>query len=65
MRAVGKVRSTLTFPVDEARKQRILSAKQLITTTRLTTSAYPQPLQVYSDYELDIRLIGDMVYHVR
>jgi hypothetical protein len=65
MRATTKERSVLKFTVDGSRKSRILKSKKMIVMGRFTTQAYPQPLQVYSDYSLDLKLIGDVIYHIR
>jgi hypothetical protein len=64
-RATGKQRSKLVIPVDEARKNRILDAPRILIKASLNTSAYPQILQIYSDYSLDLKLIADAKYHIR
>jgi hypothetical protein len=65
MRATTKEKSVLKFTVDGERKSRILKSKKMIVTSRFTTLSYPQTLQVYSDYSLDLKLIGDVIYHIR
>jgi hypothetical protein len=65
LRATTKKRSVMKFPVDAGRKQRILTSKNLIVSGRFNTLAYPQPLQIYADYALDLQLIGDVKYQVR
>jgi hypothetical protein len=65
LRATTKERTVMKFTVDEAKKDRILKSKNLILKAKVTTSAYPLTLQVYSDYSLDLKVIGDVIYHVR
>jgi hypothetical protein len=64
-RAIGKKRSVLTIALPVARREQFLRAKFVAIRARFTTSAYPQILQIYSDYVLDLKLVGDFIYSIR
>jgi len=64
-RAIGKQRTTIVIPVSAARKANIVNAARMVIRARATTSSYPQVLQIYSDYSLDIKLIGDVTYRIQ
>ena len=64
-RAVGKKRSVLTIDLPVARREQLLRAKYVAIRVRFSTSAYPQILQLYSDYMVNLKLVGDFIYSIR
>lgn len=59
------VMTRLPIPVDEVRKQRILSTRRMAIRARFSTPDYPQIVQFYSSYKLNLRLVADGVYSIR
>ena len=64
-RAIGKNRTVISIPMSEARRNNLLNTTRIAIRARFSTSSYPQLLQVYDDYELDLKLIGDFTYFIR
>ena len=64
-RAIGKMRTEIKIELSVARRENLLRAENIVIRARFSTSAYPQILQIYSDYELDLKLIGDFIYSIR
>jgi len=64
-RAIGKKRTVLTIALPVARREQFLRAKFVAIRARFSTSAYPQVLQIYADYTLDLKLVGDFIYSIR
>ena len=64
-KAIGKQRTIIHIPLSLSRRHQLLTAPQIGVRARFSTSAYPQLIQIYSDYELDLKLIGDFQYSIR
>jgi len=64
-RAIGQKRTEFIIDLPVARRDKLLSAKFVAIRARFSTSGYPQILQIYSDYVLDLKLVGDFIYHIR
>ncbi len=64
-RATGKQRTLIPIAVSVSRKNLLLSASRIAIRARFSTSSYPHILQIYSDYELDLKLVGDFQYSIR
>ncbi len=64
-RSTGKTRTVIEVPVDINRKGRLLSVKRIIVRTKFNTPDYPQLIQMYSDYRLDLKLVADGIYSIR
>jgi hypothetical protein len=60
--------STLTkiqIPIDEIRKQKLTQTKRIKVRAAFTTPNYPQLIQLYNSYHLDLKFIGDGEYLIR
>ncbi len=55
-------RTLIPVYVDAARRQRIYNGGNLSVYASFTTPAYPQSVQIYSYYKLDLKLVGDAPY---
>jgi len=64
-RATSKMRTVIPIPLSETRRSAFLNAKRIAIRARFSTASYPHLLQVYSDYVLNLKLIGDATYHIR
>ena len=64
-RAIGKMRTEFIIDLPVDRREKLLAAKYVAIRARFSTSAYPHILQIYSDYVLDLKLVGDFIYHIR
>ena len=64
-RAIGKQRTEIKIPIDDSRKQRLLSANRMGIRLQFNTPDYPQLIQLYTDYTVDFKLIADGIYHLR
>ena len=64
-RAIGQERTIIRIPLTVSRRKNLLGSKRIAIRARFSTSNYPQQLQVYSDYVLNLKLIGDFTYLIR
>ncbi|CAN5681588.1 hypothetical protein BH11BAC1_BH11BAC1_23320 [soil metagenome] len=64
-RAHGKQRTKIVIPLSVERRNNLLNSKRIAIRARFSTSSYPHLLQVYTDYALDLKLIGDFQYSIR
>lgn len=55
----------IEIPVDEKRKEHILNSKYMGIRTIFNTPDYPQQIQLYSSYRLDLKLIANGTYYIR
>jgi hypothetical protein len=65
LRATGTTLTNLEIPVSQTRKDNLLNAVRIIVKSRFSTVGYPQTLQLYSDYQLKLQLVGDAKYKIR
>jgi hypothetical protein len=63
-RAIGKQRTEIEINLPVSRREKLLNAKFIAIRARFSTSSYPQVLQIYSDYVLNLKLVGDFIYHI-
>ncbi len=64
-RAIGRQRTIISIPLSVERRKNLMNTKRIALRARFSTSSYPQLLQVYSDYVLDLKLVGDFIYMIR
>ena len=63
--ATGKRRTEIKIPVDATRKQRLLSVQRIGIRLQFNTPDFPQLVQMYSDYRVELKLIADGIYSLR
>jgi len=61
-KVISPKRTKIPVYVDQARKQRILGAKEISLRVSFTTPGYPQAIQIYTDYKLNVKLVADASY---
>jgi hypothetical protein len=64
-KATGSTRTEIKIPIDEERKQKILTVKRVGIRLKFDTPDYPQFIQLYSSYRLYLKLIADGIYTLR
>jgi hypothetical protein len=64
-RAIGKTTTTLIIPVSESKMNALYNTKKIVFKTIYNTSNQPQYMKIYSDYGIDLKLIGDVNYTVQ
>ena len=55
----------IEIPVDELRKNNIRTSKYMCIRSKFNTPDYPQQIQLYSTYKLDLKLIANGTYYIR
>ncbi len=64
-RATGIKRTEIKIPVDAIRKQRLLSVERVGVRMKFNTPDYPQKIQFYANYKLDLKMVADGIYSIR
>jgi len=64
-RATGIEETVIQIPVDETRKQNLLNVKRIGLRMKFNTPDYPQLIQMYSNYKLNLKLVADGIYSIR
>ncbi len=65
LRATGKKLTKIAIPISEQKMNLLYTAKKVILKAKFNTSAQPQYIKIYSDYKLDVKLVGDFNYTVQ
>ncbi len=64
-KATGKTTSVIKIPIDADRKKRLQEVTRVGIRIRFNTPDYPQLIQMYSDYRVDLKMIADGIYMLR
>ena len=64
LRVTNKVLSLIDIPLNEIKVNNILAAKNALIKVRFYTIPGNQILKIYTDYEIDLKLIGDFTYRI-
>jgi hypothetical protein len=64
-RATGTTTTIIEIPVDETRKEKLINVKHVGIRMKFNTPDYPQLIQMYSDYKLNLKLVADGIYSIR
>ncbi|MBP6335522.1 MAG: hypothetical protein KA444_08625 [Bacteroidia bacterium] len=59
------VTTRIEIPVDSRRKEVILQSKYMSVRTKFNSPDFPQYIQLYSSYRLDLQLIANGTYYIR
>ncbi len=65
LRATGKKLTKIAIPIAEDKMNLLYTTKKVILKAKFNTSAQPQYIKIYSDYQLDVKLVGDFNYTVQ
>ena len=55
----------IKIPVPERKRDHLQQAKQLVVHALFNTMNYPQTIQLYKSYHLDLKFIADGIYSIR
>lgn len=64
-RAVGKKLTKLVIPVDETKMNTLYNTQKVVLKVKFNTSAQPNYIKIYSDYSIDVKLVGDLNYTIQ
>lgn len=65
LRVVGKKATKLVAQVSESRMNLLYNAKKIKLKVKFNTASQSQYVKIYSDYSIDIKLIGDVNYTIQ
>jgi hypothetical protein len=64
-RAIGKKSTKIIVPISVSKMNLLYNTKKLKLKVKFNTSAQPNYIKIYSDYTLDVKLVGDINYNVQ
>ena len=64
LRVTNKVLSRIDIPLNQNKVDNILAAKEALIKVRFSTIPGNQILKIYTDYEIDLKLVGDFTYRI-
>jgi hypothetical protein len=65
LRAIGKKETRISIPFDKDKMTRFYNTEKILLKIKFNTSAQPAYVKIYSDYTIDVRLVGDINYTVQ
>lgn len=65
LRAIGKKLTKIMVPVDENKMTRLYNTHRVLLKVKFNTSSQPSYVKIYSDYSIDVRIVGDINYTVQ
>jgi len=63
-RVTNKLMSKIIIPIDEDKVKLLFNTKKALVTIRFTTKPDNQLLKIYSEYIIDLQLVGDFNYRI-
>ena len=64
LRVIGKKLTKITIPISESKMNLLYDTKKVVMKVKFNTSAQPQYIKIYSEYSIDVKLVGDFNYTV-
>lgn len=65
LRVIGKKLTKITIPISESKMNLLYDTKKVVLKVKFNTSAQPQYIKIYSDYAIDVKLVGDFNYTIQ
>lgn len=65
LRVVDKKLTKIVIPISENKMSLLFNTKKVRLKVKFNTSAKPQYIKIYSDYSMDVKLVGDLNYTVQ
>ena len=65
LRVTGKKLTKITVPVSESKMNLLYDTKKVVMKVKFNTSAQPQYIKIYSEYAIDIKVVGDFNYTIQ
>jgi len=64
-RVIAKKLTKIVVPLSESRMDLLYKSKKILLKIKFNTSNQPQYMKIYSDYTIDIKLVGDFNYTIQ
>ena len=64
LRVIGKKLTKIMIPLSKAKMTQLYNTKKLMLKVKFNTSSQPSYIKIYSDYTINIRLVGDVNYTI-
>lgn len=64
LRATGKKLTKITVPISEDKMNLLYDTKKVVMKVKFNTSAQPSYIKIYSEYAIDVKLVGDFNYTI-
>ena len=64
-RAIGQKLTKIAVPISETKINSLFNTKKVLLKVKFNTSAQPSYIKIYSDYVIDVKLVGDFNYTVQ
>jgi hypothetical protein len=64
LRVTSKRLTKLSVPIAESKLDLLLNTKKMLMKVKFNTAAQPQYIKIYSDYSIDVKLVGDVNYSI-
>lgn len=65
LRVIGKKLTKISVPISESKMNLLYNTKKVVMKVKFNTSAQPQYIKIYSEYSIDVKLVGDFNYTVQ
>jgi hypothetical protein len=65
LRVIGKKLTKITVPISADKMNILYDTKKVVMKVKFNTSAQPQYIKIYSEYSIDIKLVGDFNYTIQ
>lgn len=65
LRVIGKKLTKISIPISESKMNLLYDTKKVVLKIKFNTSAQPQYIKIYSDYSIDVKLVGDFNYTIQ
>ena len=64
IKVTGPKLSRLNIPLNSEKRDKVLQSKKMLINAKFNTSAKPQFVKIYSNYQLDFKLVADFDYTI-
>ena len=65
LRVIGKKLTKIAVPISESKMNLLYDTKKVVLKIKFNTSAQPQYIKIYSEYSIDVKLVGDFNYTIQ
>lgn len=65
LRVIGKKTTKISIPINTNKMDLLYNTKKVMLKIKFNTSAQPQFIKIYSEYTIDVKLVGDFNYTIQ
>ncbi len=65
LRVIGKKLTKISLPISESKMNLLYATKKVVLKVKFNTSAQPQYIKIYSEYSINVKLVGDFNYTIQ